>query len=217
MKNKLITPNSFVEKYTPIIKNGRAIDIGTGNGNNALFLASNGFKVDAIDINEDAIEGLKKRSEELKIELNAKKIDVKKLPFKKKYDLILAIQSLIFMRKSEFKTIIFKIKKSLNNGGVAIISSFTTADASYKRFAAKRKPVEKNTFYSKNTKQYWNFLEKNELKEYFINKKFRILAYEEFITKDRPHEGTPYSHQHGIARIAVTLRKEKPPIWRVVS
>jgi 2-polyprenyl-3-methyl-5-hydroxy-6-metoxy-1,4-benzoquinol methylase len=107
------------------------------------------------------------------------------------------------MKKLEFKTIISKIKKSLNRGGVAIISSFTTADASYEQFAARRKPVGKNTFYSKSSKQYWNFLEKNELKKYFTNKKFRILSYEEFMVKDNPHKGMPYSHQHGIARIAV--------------
>lgn len=207
MKNELMPPNPFVKKYAPLVKNGRAIDIGTGNGSNALFLAGNGFKVDAIDINKNAIDSIKKRGKELNIELNAKKIDIKKFPFNKKYDLILAIQSLIFMKKSEFKTIISKIKKSLNRGGVAIISSFTTADASYEQFVAKRKPVGKNTFYSKGSKQYWNFLEKNELKKYFTNKKFEILSYEEFIVKDNPHEGTPSPHQHGIARIAVTLIK----------
>ncbi|MDO8686585.1 MAG: methyltransferase domain-containing protein [Candidatus Berkelbacteria bacterium] len=207
MENELMPLNPFVKKYAPLVKNGRAIDIGTGNGSNALFLASNGFKVDAIDINKDAIEGLKKRSKELKIELNAKKIDIRKFPFNKKYDLILAIQSLIFMKKSEFNTIISKIKKSLNKGGVAIISSFTTADASFEQFAAKRKPVGKNTFYSKGSKQYWNFLEKNELKKCFTNKKFEILSHEEFIKKDNPHEGTDYPHQHGIARIAVKLIK----------
>jgi len=207
MKNELMLPNPLVKKYVPSIKNGQAIDLGAGNGNNALFLASEGFKVDAIDINKDAINSIKKRSRELKIELNAKKIDIREFPFNKKYDLILAIQSLIFMKKSEFKIIISKIKRSLNRNGIAIISSFTTTDASYKRFTAERKPVEKNTFYSKGTKQYWNFLEKNELKKYFINKKFRILSYEEFIMKDNPHEETPYPHQHGIARIAVTLIK----------
>ncbi len=207
MKNGLILPNPLVKKYASLVKNGWAIDIGTGNGSNALFLASEGFKVDAIDITKDAIDSIKKRSKELKIELNAKKLDVRKFPFNKKYDLILAIQSLIFMKKSEFKTVISKIRGSLNRGGVAIISSFTTADTSYKQFAAKRKPVEKDTFYSKGSKQYWNFLEKNELKKYFTNKKFRILSYQEFIVKDDPHEGVQHPHQHGIARIAITLIK----------
>jgi tellurite methyltransferase len=67
MKNELIPPNPFVKKYAPLVRNGRAVDIGTGNGSNALFLTSNGFKVDAIDIDEDAIDSIKKRSKELKI------------------------------------------------------------------------------------------------------------------------------------------------------
>ncbi len=200
-------PNPFVEKYTPKTKNGQAIDIGTGNGNNALFLASEGFKVDAIDINKNAVEALKERSKELNLELNADVQDVRQFSFDKKYDVILAIQSLVFMKKSEFKIIISKIKESLNIGGVAMISSFTTADASYTQFAQKREPVEENTFYSEGSKQYWNFLEKDELKNYFPTEEFKILIYEEFVKEDNPHEGTPFPHQHGIARIAVELIK----------
>ena len=207
MENKLIPPNPFVEKYTPKGKNGLALDIRTGNGNSALFLAREGFKVDAIDINKNAIESLKERSKEFKLELNAAVQDVRQFSFDKKYDVILAIQSLVFMKKSEFETIISKIKESLNSGGVAMISSFTTSDASYLQFAQKREPVEENTFYSEGSKQYWNFLEKDELKNYFPNEEFKILAYEEFLKEDNPHEGTPYPHQHGIARIAVELIK----------
>jgi 2-polyprenyl-3-methyl-5-hydroxy-6-metoxy-1,4-benzoquinol methylase len=207
MENRLISPNPFVEKYTPSIENGLAFDIGTGNGNNALFLASKGFKVDAIDVNEKAVDGLKERGKELGLDLNADMQDVRQFSFEKKYDVILAIQSLIFMKKSEFKIIISQIKKSLNMGGVAVISSFTTADTSYTRFAEKREPVEENTFYSEGSKQFWNFLAKDELKNYFAGDEFIILSYEEFATEDSPHEGTPYPHQHGIARIAVKLIK----------
>lgn len=207
MKNELAPPNPLAEKYAPMVMGGRAIDIGTGDGRNALFLASNGLRVDAIDINQNAIDALKKRSEELNIELHAEKIDVREFPFNDTYDLILAIQSLIFMKKSEFETIISKIKKSLNDGGITIISSFTTADASYDRFAAKGDPVEKNTFYSESSKQYWNFLETGELKKYFTGEKFKILSYEEFTAQDNPHEGAPHPHQHGIARIVATLIK----------
>ena len=143
----------------------------------------------------------------MKLELNANVQDIRQFPFDKKYDVILAIQSLVFMKKSEFKTIISKIKESLNVGGVTMVSSFTTADASYTQFAQKREPVEEDTFYSEGSKQYWNFLEKDELKNYFADEKFKILSYEEFTKEDNPHEGTPYPHQHGIARIAVELIK----------
>lgn len=43
-------PSAIVEKYAPLARGKRALDIAAGNGRNALFLANQGFVVDAIDI-----------------------------------------------------------------------------------------------------------------------------------------------------------------------
>lgn len=43
-------PSALVEKYAPLARGKRALDIAAGNGRNALFLADQGFVVDAIDI-----------------------------------------------------------------------------------------------------------------------------------------------------------------------
>lgn len=45
-------PSVIVKKYAPLACGQRALDIAAGNGRNSLFLANQGFAVDAIDISE---------------------------------------------------------------------------------------------------------------------------------------------------------------------
>lgn len=143
-------PFHLVKRFLPKIKKGVVLDIGAGGGRNSVFLAKHDFQVEAFDINKQNIEGLKLLVKQLNLKIKIKKSDVKKFKFQpKKYALILAIQSLIWMKKSEFIRIIKKIKTSLKNEGVIIISGFTTKDQSYLNFKSKKPPKGKNTFYGK--------------------------------------------------------------------
>lgn len=46
------TPSRIVKDYYHLAPAGRALDIAAGSGRNALFLAAQGFSVDALDISE---------------------------------------------------------------------------------------------------------------------------------------------------------------------
>ena len=54
-------PAAVVKKYHTLALQGKALDIAAGNGRNALFLAENGFTVDAVDISEVALARLPNR------------------------------------------------------------------------------------------------------------------------------------------------------------
>ncbi len=45
-------PAAVVKKFQALAPRGRALDIAAGNGRHALFLAANGFTVDAVDVSE---------------------------------------------------------------------------------------------------------------------------------------------------------------------
>ncbi|MGW2013329.1 class I SAM-dependent methyltransferase [Streptomyces sp. NPDC001927] len=53
---------SYVERG--LIAPGRALDLGCGPGRNALYLASLGFEVDAVDLSEEAIGWARERARE---------------------------------------------------------------------------------------------------------------------------------------------------------
>jgi SAM-dependent methyltransferase len=45
-------PSAIVKQYFKLTEGKKALDIAAGNGRNALFLADQGFKVDAVDISD---------------------------------------------------------------------------------------------------------------------------------------------------------------------
>jgi 2-polyprenyl-3-methyl-5-hydroxy-6-metoxy-1,4-benzoquinol methylase len=50
-------PNPFLKKHIHLLQKGKTLDIASGEGRNAIFLAQHGFEVDAVDISD---RGLKK-------------------------------------------------------------------------------------------------------------------------------------------------------------
>ncbi|MFH1393233.1 MAG: class I SAM-dependent methyltransferase [Patescibacteria group bacterium] len=201
INNQIPSPFYLVKKFLSKIKNGVVLDIGSGNGRNSFFLAQNNFRVEALDINTQNVKNLKILSKQLNLNIKTKQLDVKKFKFQpRKYDLILAIQSLIWMKKTEFIKIIKKIKDSLKPEGIAIISGFTIEDMSYLNLKSARSPRGKNTFYSKSEKRYWQFLDKQELKKCFDGD-FKILYYKEKLIREKGHDELSKYHYHGIAEI----------------
>lgn len=191
-------PYYLLEKYYSEVEPGKALDLGCGDGANSIFLAKQGFEVESIDIKEDYVENLKNLSKKEGLSLKVKKEDIREFGFDKEYDLILAVNSLQFMKKSEREEVISKIKSSLNSNALVFISVFTKEDVSYKKLSKNHSPIEENTFYSKNENRYWNFFEPNELKNYFKDN-FKILFYDERIVDDAHSD----PHQHGIAELVV--------------
>ncbi len=53
---RLWSPNEFVEEVAPLLPPGRALDLGCGTGRDAVYLASLGWEVTAVDHLPDALE-----------------------------------------------------------------------------------------------------------------------------------------------------------------
>lgn len=191
-----LKPDPLLVKFLKSIPGGTILDIGAGEGRNSIFLAKKNFKVEAIDKITEGLIKCKKFAKQKGFSIKTRVCDIKKFNFKKnKYSLIIAIASLDFLKKSEIKKIIFKIKQSLQKGGIIYIVAFTVQDPIYKNLAKIQKPIEVNTFYSERLGCYRHFFAHNELKKLF--KEFTILHYQEYIKKD----AHPDPHSHGLAEI----------------
>jgi tellurite methyltransferase len=90
----------------------RVLDLGCGEGGNALFLARKGFDVVAIDIKKEGVEKLKAQAtlENLKIETLVEDVDsyLKKC---KEFDVIFGINILQFIPSHKINTVIKTIKR----------------------------------------------------------------------------------------------------------
>lgn len=82
-------PSSLLRNSIEWLPEGRALDIATGTGRNALYLAKQSYDVDAIDISKTAIEIAQKKATEQNLRVNWISADLSEYDFpKNSYDVI---------------------------------------------------------------------------------------------------------------------------------
>jgi SAM-dependent methyltransferase len=178
-------------KFAP---RGIALDVGAGEGRNSFFLARNGFKVEAIDKIKEGLEKCREIAEKYHLPIETKAIDIRNFEFKpNKYSLILDILALSFLKFSEIKKIIPKIKKSLKRNGIFYMVAFSTKDPAFGKLKFKKLEIdEKNTFYLPKLKTFRHFFTKKELLK--LLKDFEMLKIEERKVRDTSHSRNHFHH-----------------------
>jgi tellurite methyltransferase len=152
-------PNPFLKRHIHLLPKGRALDIATGEGRNAVFLAQNGFEVDALDISEKGLKKARKLAREKGVTVNALLVDLDHYQIEKdRYDLI---ANFYFLKRR----LIPKVRKGLKQGGRVIFETYL---------------LEHRKLATGGPKQAKYFLKPNELLRLFKN--FRILFYREGIS-----------------------------------
>ncbi len=182
LKEKYGFENPF--KTDPLLRRGikycngtTALDMGCGEGADSVFLARRGYKVTAFDKNEIYIGRFQKYCSDDHLDINIHLSDAMRFPFpRNKYDVIISMLVICCMKRSEFEFILPALKRSLKPGGVLIVSSRNELDPEFQEYASSNRPVEPNTFPSKeNCCSFVYFIEKNRLREAFQD--FNVLYY----------------------------------------
>ena len=107
-------PSPIVKQYFRLAPEGRALDIAAGIGRNALFLAKQGFEVDAVDISDKGLAGLSGRHPNL--HPICANLDIFDIP-ENRYSLILNIR---FLNRRLFPY----IQEGLKPGGILIFETY---------------------------------------------------------------------------------------------
>jgi tellurite methyltransferase len=153
--------NPFLKRNLSLFQKGRALDIATGEGRNAVFLAQHGFDVDAVDISEVGLKKARKFAKETGVKINTFHSDLNTYQVKpEEYDLII---NFYFLKRS----LIPKIKRGLKKGGHVAFETYI---------------LEHRNLATHGPKQAKYFLKPNELLKLFGG--FRILRYREGIFKE---------------------------------
>ena len=154
-------PNPFLKRHIHLLPKGRALDVATGEGRNAVFLAQNGFDVDAVDISQKGLKKARKLAREKGVKINTFLVDLDQYPIaKERYDLI---ANFYFLKRS----LIPRIRKGLKKGGRVVFETYL---------------LEHRTLGVGGPKQAKYFLKPNEPLRLFRN--FRILFYREGIFRE---------------------------------
>jgi len=154
-------PNPFLKKHIHLLPRGKALDIAAGEGRNAIYLAQNGFDVDAMDISEKGLKKAQKLAREKGVKINTFLVDLDQFQIEKgRYDLV---ANFYFLKRR----LIPRIKKGLKKGGKVIFETYI---------------LEHRTLGVGGPKQAKYFLKPNEPLRLF--KGFRILFYREGIFRE---------------------------------
>jgi tellurite methyltransferase len=141
------------------IEPGRALDIATGKGRNAIFLAEWGFEVVAIDISPVALSEARKRADEKGLSISGQQADLEKIELpENSYDLIVNFNYLQ-------RTLVPQLKAALKVGGHVIFETYL---------------IDQQTIGHPKNPDY--LLRHNELLALFEG--FRVLYYREGRFKD---------------------------------
>lgn len=126
--------NSFIInklRRDSLLQSGkRALDLGCGDGKEALALSALGYEVYAVDSNPAAIAALRRKPTiDGNVRVEEKRIEAYNIE-PGRYDCIIASNSIPFLHsKEEANTVIDRIITGLAPGGCAYISVFGTKDA----------------------------------------------------------------------------------------
>jgi len=120
----------------------KVLDLGSGTGRHAIYLAKNGFKVYGIDISDEGIKITKNwlKENNLKADLKVGSI-YKKLPYKDNFfDAIISTNTLHHERIETIRKAICEIERVLRSGGLIFI---TVRRRKFRKFYPKLTIIEK--------------------------------------------------------------------------
>lgn len=119
-------PNRTITELEHLFdKKWSILDVGCGDGKNAVYLAKQGFEsIDAFDINENAVGKIERICTSQNLRINTQVTSVNDFVFEKQYDLVLSFGVYHFVDKAEWKAFIKKAQDNTRVGGIHIIQMF---------------------------------------------------------------------------------------------
>ncbi|TCH63255.1 SAM-dependent methyltransferase TehB [Acinetobacter sp. ANC 4862] len=130
-KYQLSPTHSEILAATPYLQGSRALDVGCGQGRNALYLSQHGFEVDAWDVNENSLQKLRQIIQSEQIDnIHVQQRDLNADPsITGCYDFICCTVVMMFLQAKTVKPLIAQMQQATNvNGFNLIVCAMDTDD-----------------------------------------------------------------------------------------
>jgi tellurite methyltransferase len=121
-------PSNLVVSLAETLSAGATVlDLGCGDGRHALFFASHGFDVTAVDISESGIRKTRSLASDGGLTLRVEVADMRSYHFDRQFDLIISYGCLHLLERTEWKPLLERIKAHTLAGGKNFVTVFTDA------------------------------------------------------------------------------------------
>ena len=184
-----VNPNATVREFEGMVDpQANVLEVGCGEGQNALYLARRGFAhVDAFDLSEAGIAKLRRLCEVNGLNVNAFVDDLSTFRFEKAYDLILSFATLCFAPEADWRRFVERAKVHTNAGGIHILQTFTDTVPASEDIAPFAVGLARD----------------GELKALYSD--WEILQFRSYVFEDE-HPNVP-KHRHSANKIVARKRK----------
>ena len=151
-------PEPILMEYARLAPAGPVLDLGIGDGRNALALAAEGREVIGWDMSEEAIGRCQTRATEVGLPVVAQVGDVRQMDLPDEhYALVIVAWVLNFMTLAESGELCAKVRRCLLPEGAVYISAFSPTDAAYTHNLERYEMTEPNTFYMPKADRSFHF------------------------------------------------------------
>jgi SAM-dependent methyltransferase len=114
----LFEPSPFLAECRPHLPKGRALDLACGLGANALYLASEGYEVDAFDWSFEGLRKLSSAARAMGLEVRTVACDLSQFPLPRaRYDVLISFR---FLDRTLWPAMV----EALRPGGALVIETF---------------------------------------------------------------------------------------------
>lgn len=118
-------PVKTVERLAELLRSGSVLDLGAGDGRNALYLAEKGFTVKAVDLSEAGIAKLKCIANGRGLKIETEVADAAKYKIDTNYDGFVVVLLFQFLHGETSLSLLNEMKEHTNAGGINVIHVFT--------------------------------------------------------------------------------------------
>jgi len=188
------------EKHGLLDRTGPVLDVGVGQGRNALFLARKGFSVDAIDTSLVSIETVRSLAEREDLPIKTFHAGFARFCAEdRKYSGVLVLGLIQILSWEEISLLDQKADEWTGAGGLLFITAFTTHDPSFAVSMNRLEKIGRNSFADEqgNVRTY---LEPGEVLGIFGG--FTPLHHWEGLGREHRHPDTP-PERHGMAEVVM--------------
>ncbi len=122
-----VTPNSLcyeILRIKPPIKPYRVLDIGCGEGKDAVFLGRNGYRVTAFDISEQGLQKARELAANCGVKIDFFKADVRDFRLETDYDIIFSSGVFHYISPELRADVIDNLKEHTAPSGINVINVF---------------------------------------------------------------------------------------------
>ena len=191
------------EHHDIIPEGGAALDIGVGQGRNALFLARRGVVVDGVDTSTVGIRATRELADAEGLKIALYKQDI--MDFSRaaaQYDAVLALGIVPLLPRGDVDVLFDRIDHWTKPGGLVFVTAYLTRDKRYRESLEHWEETERNTF--RRNGRIRTFLEPGEVLALLPG--YETLHYREGLTPPHRHGHQP-PERHYLA--CLLARKQK--------